>query len=153
MTLEERPAVVVRRMTEEDVADVLVIEQASYPDPWTVEMFLSALGHEQHRLVVASGDAGLIGYGVMRIDEWIGRVLSVAVDPQHRGQSVGRAIMHDLVRLAVEASAQCLRLEVRFKNDAARRLYKSLGLSVLAVRRNYYPDDDALIMGVDFGQP
>ena len=53
---------------------------------------------------------------------------------------------------AVEAGAQCLRLEVRFKNAAARRLYERLGLSVLAVRRNYYPDDDALIMGVDFGE-
>ena len=91
MTSQEKRPVVVRRMTEEDVADVLVVENSSYTDPWTVDMFMSALGQEQHRLVVACDDGGPIGYGVLRIDDWVGRVLSVAVDPSHRNQSVGRA--------------------------------------------------------------
>jgi ribosomal-protein-alanine N-acetyltransferase len=138
-------------MTADDVAHVLAVENSSYTDPWTADMFISALGQEQHRLVVACADDGLVGYGVLRVDDWVGRVLSVAVEPLHRDRRVGRAIMLDLVRLAVEAGAQCLRLEVRFKNDSARRLYEGVGLSVLAVRRNYYPDDDALIMGIDFG--
>ena len=60
--------------------------------------------------------------------------------------------MHELVRWSRRwRAAQCLGLEVRFKNDPARRLYEGLGLSVLAVRRNYYPDDDALMMGGDLG--
>jgi len=141
--------VVVREMSEEDVVDVLLVENSSYTDPWTADAFMSALGDGRHRLVVACGDGRLIGYGAVRVDDWVGRVLSVAVDPSHRHQAVGRAIMLDLLRLAAEAGAQCLRLEVRFKNDSARRLYEGLGLSVLGVRRNYYPDDDALIMGLD----
>jgi len=149
MSPQDRPTVVVRQMTENDLPDVLVVEASSYADPWTSEMFTSALGHEDHRLVVACADGCAIGYGVVRIDEWVGRVLSVAVEPSHRNQAIGRAIMLDLIRLAVEAGAQCLRLEVRFKNDPARRLYEGVGMSVLAVRRNYYPDDDAVIMGLD----
>ena len=143
-------SIVVRTMTEEDVAGVLVVENASYADPWTADMFTSALAHGQHRLVVACADSGPIGYGVVRIDDWVGRVLSVAVDPSHRNRRVGRAIMLELVRSTLDAGARCLRLEVRFKNESARRLYEGLGLGVLAVRRNYYPDDDALIMGIDF---
>jgi ribosomal-protein-alanine N-acetyltransferase len=152
MSPHQQLPVVVRRMTEEDVAGVLVVENSSYTDPWTADMFMSALSQEQHRLVVAWADGGPIGYGVVRIDDWVGQVLSVAVDPSHRNQAVGRAIMLELIRLAAEGGAECLRLEVRFKNDSARRLYEGLGLSVLAVRQNYYPDDDALIMGVDFGE-
>jgi ribosomal-protein-alanine N-acetyltransferase len=139
-------------MTAEDVAAVLVIESLSYTDPWTADVFLSALGQERHRFVVACADGEPIGYGAVRIDDWVGQVLSVAVEPSHRNHRIGRAVMLELVRSAREAGAQCLRLEVRFKNDSARRLYTSLGLTVLAVRRNYYPDDDALIMGIDFGE-
>jgi ribosomal-protein-alanine N-acetyltransferase len=144
--------VVVRTMTAEDVAAVLVIESLSYTDPWTADVFLSALAEDHHRLLVACADGELVGYGAVRIDEWVGQVLSVAVEPSHRNHRIGRAIMLELVRSARAAGAQSLRLEVRFKNDSARRLYEGLGLTVLAVRRNYYPDDDALIMGIDFGE-
>ena len=34
----------------------------------------------------------------------------------------------------------------------ARRVYEAGGLSVLAVRRNDYPDDDAVIIGLDLGE-
>ena len=86
-------------MTADDVGGVVVIENASYTDPWTTEMFVSALDDEHHRLVVACSDGGAIGYGVLRVDDWVGRVLSVAVDPSHRNRAVGRAIMLELVRL------------------------------------------------------
>ncbi len=149
--LPDERHLVVRAMTGDDVAGVLAIERSSYDDPWGADEFLSVLAQDQHRLVVACDGGGPVGYGVLRIDDWVGRVLSVAVDPSRRHQGVGRVLMTELARSAMAAGSHRLELEVRFKNAPARRLYESLGLTVLAVRRKYYPDDDALVMGGDLG--
>src|SRR4051812_12660214 len=110
---------VVRAMTGDDVAGVLALERSSYDDPWGADEFLSVLAPDQPPPVGAPGGGGPRRYGVLRIDDWVGRVLSVAVDPSRRHQGVGRVLMTELARSAVAAGSHRLELEVRFKNAPA----------------------------------
>ena len=41
---------------------------------------------------------------------------------------------------------QGLWLEVRSKNDTAIKFYENLGMKKIGISRNYYGDDDALIL-------
>jgi ribosomal-protein-alanine N-acetyltransferase len=56
--------------------------------------------------------------------------------------------MNELLHRARERGATCSTLEVRAGNEAAVRLYESLGYRTVATRRAYYPDnrEDALVM-------
>ena len=51
-----------------------------------------------------------------------------------------------LVDAALAAGARYLTLEVRVSNEGARRLYQRFGFAPVGVRKDYYRDEDALVM-------
>lgn len=81
-------------------------------------------------------------------------ILSLAVLPEARGKGYGaRLLSHHLGRLACDG-VRVSHLEVEATNDAALRLYRSLGYVESGRRKGYYKDDsgaaDALVMRRDF---
>ncbi len=56
--------------------------------------------------------------------------------------------MHGLLEEARRRGVHQVTLEVRVHNEAAQKLYLSLGFRTIAYRRNYYPDtgEDAAVM-------
>jgi ribosomal-protein-alanine N-acetyltransferase len=145
-------------LEESDLDEVLVIEEASFTNPWTRQMFQWEMQN-----------AG-VSYGyVLRTPEWpvaafctIWVVMdeihinNVAVRPQCRGGGVGRVLLEFVLRLGAGLGARRATLEVRRSNKAALKLYDRMGFSVGGVRKNYYanPVEDALILWKeDLGTP
>jgi ribosomal-protein-alanine N-acetyltransferase len=147
------PGWTVDTLAEPDLDDVLAIEQASFTNPWTRQMFLWEFQN-----------AG-VSYGyVLRTPEWrvaafctVWIVLdevhinNIAVRPECRGGGVGRALLEFVLRMGAGLGARRATLEVRRSNATAIKLYERLGFSVAGVRRNYYanPVEDALILWRD----
>ena len=141
------------RMHPADLADVLVIERASFSMPWSRGAFLYEI--QQNRVArcrVMREGGTIVGYlCVWEIADEI-HVTNVAVHPTRRRQGVARAL---LVGLLAEAQARDLRLivlEVRPSNREAITLYESFGFRVTGRRRGYYYDtgEDALVMEARF---
>jgi len=59
-------------------------------------------------------------------DGWLG-VTALTVDQSRRRGGLGRHLMADLTRWAVHRGAHCAYLQVAAENDAALRLYDTLG--------------------------
>ncbi len=55
------------------------------------------------------------------------RIVSIAVHPDFQGRGIGRRLMAAALESLQRRGAECVRLEVRPDNVAARRLYESLG--------------------------
>jgi len=140
----------VETLSETDLDEVLAIEEASFSNPWSRQMFLWELQN-----------VGVSYAYVLRTPEWrvaafctIWVVLdevhinNVAVRPECRGQGVGLALLRFILRLGGRLGARRATLEVRRSNDAALKLYERLGFRVAGARRNYYsnPVEDALIL-------
>lgn len=146
-----RPPVRVRlsAMRVEDIADVHVIERASFPIPWPSYAFRQEL--ETNRLaryVVARVADEVVAYGGlwMMVDE--AHVTTFAVLPAWRRQGIGGRLLLALLELAQELGASVATLEVRLSNLPARHLYERFGFRPVGVRPHYYSDnnEDALIM-------
>jgi ribosomal-protein-alanine N-acetyltransferase len=73
-------------------------------------------------------------------------ITNLLVDPEGRRSGFGNRLMCGLIDAAIEQGAKHLTLEVRSRNEAARSLYAGFGLAPVGVRRDYYGDDDALIL-------
>ena len=73
-------------------------------------------------------------------------ITTVVVHPDRRGDGVGTRLMLGLVESALGGGARSLTLEVRTSNAAAQALYRRFGMSPVGVRKQYYRDEDALIM-------
>ncbi len=133
-----------------DIDAVLAVEQASFTNPWTREMYQSELRNEgvSFFFLARHSSGHVIGFcSFWRVLDEL-HINNLAVLPGHRGRGVGSSL---LTRVLAEAStlgvARAL-LEVRRSNDAARRLYERFGFTVAGVRRQYYtrPVEDAIVL-------
>ena len=155
-----RPAyrdVRLRAMTHRDLRQVLQIEQAVYPRPWTAGVFASELeAGASRRYYVAIAPrrrwlraAGrVVGYGgvLMQVDE--AHVTTVAVHPHQHRRKVATRLLVRLLEDARAMGAEAATLEVRTRNLGAQRLYQAFGFAPVGVRPGYYAEtgEDALIM-------
>jgi [ribosomal protein S18]-alanine N-acetyltransferase len=147
--------VTVRPATSDDLSRVMEVENASFPLPWSRSSFGSLLGLERVFFLVAELDGRVVGHGVLW---WVGEegeLANIAVDPQVRRAGVARALLDELVDRARREGVEQIFLEVRVSNDAAFRLYRSLGFREVGRRRNYYqrPLEDARILRLDVAGP
>ncbi len=136
-----------------DLDDVLAIENASFPTPWSRAAYHRELVNNGYATyLVAKIDGRVVSYGGMWVILDEAHVTNIAVHPDFRNLGVGRLTMTALERKARELGACRMTLEVRVSNAAARHLYESLGFRGTGVRRNYYSDtrEDAIVMWKEF---
>lgn len=139
-------AVQIRKMVIADIPVVVELERAVYPQPWSMRVFVDELGLDSRTYVVAEADDSIVAYAGLLIVEDDAHITTVAVDPQARQKRIGTHLMINLVDRALAIGAKHLTLEVRVSNSAARRLYERFGFAPVGVRKNYYRDEDALVM-------
>ncbi len=145
-----------RPMTANDIDAALALEERVYTQAWSRQVFADELEQPSRRYIVAAVAGSLAGYGgvMLVVDE--AHITTVVVDPLHRQSRIGTRLMLALVEKALGAGAKALTLEVRVSNEAAQALYRRFGMAPVGVRKQYYRDEDALIMwvhdidGVDF---
>jgi ribosomal-protein-alanine N-acetyltransferase len=137
----------VRPMSRGDLPDVLDLERAVYPQPWSLHVFMDELALSNRRYVVVEDAAGsILGYGGLLLSDGDAHVTTVAVDDTARRHRIGTRIMLALVEAALTSGARHLTLEVRASNRGAQELYRRFGFAPVGVRKNYYKDEDAIVM-------
>jgi ribosomal-protein-alanine N-acetyltransferase len=138
---------------ESDLAGVLEVENDSFTNPWTKEMYAWELQNRSvcHIYVLRTPERLVTGFCAFWLvfDEI--HINNVAVRPEFRGQGLGTALLHHVFAEARQLGARRATLEVRASNEGAKRLYQRLGFYVAGTRRNYYshPVEDALILWRD----
>jgi [ribosomal protein S18]-alanine N-acetyltransferase len=135
--VQSAPDVVIRPMTEADIASVVTLERASYQFPWSEGIFRDCL-RVGYVCRVATSSGRLIGYGVMSVGAGEAHVLNLCVDAAFRCQGIGRRMLEYLLDRGAGAGMNEAFLEVRPSNTAAIRLYLSLGFDQVGMRRGYY---------------
>ena len=143
------PRLMMRRMLESDVADVVATERLAYAFPWSEGIFRDCL-RAGYICRVAELDDLFVGYGILSVGAGEAHVLNVCVHAGFRFRGLGRHLMLHLIELARSTGAHDLFLEVRPSNPIAVRLYHSLGMQQIGVRRGYYQAEhgreDAIVM-------
>ncbi len=140
--------ILMRAMTEKDIASVVAIEKASFSLPWSETAFKKELYRVRSIPKVAELDGAVIGYVCVDyvLDE--GHILNLAVHPDYRKRGVATV----LVRVALEElklkGCRFVYLEGRASNHTAIMIYRRLGFTVVGERKKYYvsPVEDAVIM-------
>jgi [ribosomal protein S18]-alanine N-acetyltransferase len=143
------PSLSIERMHPADLADVLVIERASFTMPWSRGAFLYEIEQNQvARCWVGRQDGRIVGYICLWevADEL--HVTNVAVHPDLRRRGIARALLQSVFARARGSGTRMVMLEVRPSNTEALTLYESFGFRVVGRRRGYYYDtgEDALVM-------
>ena len=139
-------------MDENDLDDVIAIEKAVYPFPWTRGIFHDCL-HIGYCCRVLQEQGKIVAYSVMSVAVEESHLLTIVVHPDEQGKGYGKKMLNNMIKLAVTHHAKTMYLEVRPSNKSAVQLYHQRGFNEVGVRSNYYPAEsgreDALIMALD----
>jgi len=148
------PSFSFRPMTIADIPAVLELERLTYPQPWSEGIFRDELNLTDRVYVLAERDGQMVGFAGLMLVEYDAHVTTLAVRSEARRGGLGTRLMLHLIEAGLDRGAQNLTLEVRATNAGAQRLYNRFGLVAVGVRKNYYRDDDAVIMwATDIDQP
>jgi ribosomal-protein-alanine N-acetyltransferase len=135
--------------SEADIDDILAIEQSSFPNPWSREMYLSELANTglSHFFVVRDAHGQVIGFCTFWVVADEEHIHNIAVAPRHRRQGVASSLLRRALDEGNRRGIRQTTLEVRRSNRAAKELYERFGFVVVGVRTGYYsqPAEDALI--------
>ena len=138
-----------RPMQVADLPAVMEVARASLPQPWSESVWREELTSVFGLYLVLQWGSDLSGFvGVKRVaDE--AHVMTLAVPPGSRRRGLGRVLVRAALADPALAGVSRVHLEVRPSNAPARALYASLGFRETGLRKNYYGDEDALLMTLD----
>jgi [ribosomal protein S18]-alanine N-acetyltransferase len=141
-------------MRPSDLPQVVAIEKATFPVPWTYRNFVQEVQENPfacNRVVRAGGRVQ--AYACTWVLDGEVRINNIAVRREARRRGHGEALLRHLMELGRSLGCTQATLEVRPSNGPALALYMKLGFQVVARRKGYYSDthEDALVMRCPLG--
>ena len=133
----------IRKMTLDDLEQVVAIDQVSFSLPWPARSFQFELtDNPASRCWVADMDGRIVGMVVawLIVDEI--HIATFATHPDFRKQGIGKSLLLHTLRSAKADGALTSFLEVREGNDVALDMYRKFGFVESGRREGYYRDND-----------
>jgi len=139
----------IRDADARDIDAILEIEEECFTAPWSRKNIEHELSVSWSHFLVAERSGEIMGYVIAWDVRGEIQLNHIAVRPGARRRGVGGVLVGAITdRLASQGTARVL-LEVRSKNEEARGFYRALGFIENGRRKNYYHDDDAVLMEKD----
>jgi ribosomal protein S18 acetylase RimI-like enzyme len=114
---------------------------------WTGRRVRRAIRDRSTNVVVAKDAETLLGFGIMRYGEDTANLDLLAVRPGDRRYGTGARLLRWLEQVATTAGVFHIHLQVRERNEAARRFYEAAGYRVVDRAPGYYRGlESAVIM-------
>ncbi len=139
---------ILEKMTDEHLERVLEIEEASFSEPYTRDLFEEELALKIAHPYVVKLKNKIVGF----IDYWIVKdeiqLINIAVDPKYRAKGIGSFLMKHLDEIGIEKKVEKIFLDVRENNYSAIHLYEKFGYEKVRIRKKYYSDDENAIVMV-----
>jgi ribosomal-protein-alanine N-acetyltransferase len=146
-------AIAIEPASLRDAPKLAQLHGASFHRGWgegEFEQMLSERNTLVHRL---RQGRKTIGFAVSRMAADEAEILSIAVEPKHRGRGLSRNLLLTHLGHLAGRGVRTVFLEVEENNQPARRLYDRAGFTVTGRRERYYRQDgeqlNALIMRRD----
>ena len=142
----------IRKMTLDDLSQVVAIDRVSFSLPWPERSFRFDLtDNPASRCWVAELDGKVVGMIVswLIVDEV--HVATIATHPEYRRRGIAKRLLTHTLQHLKEEGAQSSFLEVRASNFAAQDMYRKFGYEETGLRPRYYKDndEDAILMTLE----
>ena len=137
--------IIIRKAQFTDIEQVLEIEKESI-NSWTYNQLQQELNNGFSLFLVAEHNGSAAGYLIAwKVADEI-QLNSIAVKKDFRKKGIGSKLLYELTGNNSDKKFTSIFLEVRSRNTDAVNFYTDNGFTKTGVRKNYYHDDDALLM-------
>jgi len=134
----------IRKMTLDDLPQVIEIDQVSFSLPWPERSFrFEITDNPASRCWVVEGEGGrIIGMLVLWLIVDEAHIATIAIHADYRRQGIGQSLLLYALKSAMEEGAISSFLEVRESNLIAQTMYRKYGFVESGKRLHYYKDND-----------
>jgi len=130
-----------RKFEPSDLKRVLEIERLSFAiDPWLAGRFRYCYQKQPDGFIVAEKDNKVVGYIVGWITEGRGGIGSIAVDPKHRNEGIGKQLVDFIFSYFKQKKIKRVKIEVRTTNQRSVRFFESLHFKIVETLKGFYSD-------------
>ncbi len=139
----------IRRMTEDDLEQIMLLEEELFSSPWTEEAYLYELNENAYsRLYVIEIDNEIVAYAGLWVLFDQAQVTTIGVSKKQQSKGYGAKMLEHLIKEAQNSEAEVISLEVRVSNEKAIKLYEKYEFEKINIRKSYYQDnhEDAYAM-------
>jgi ribosomal-protein-alanine N-acetyltransferase len=138
-----------RRMTPDDLEQVMLVELEVYEFPWTERIFNDCI-RVGYFCWLALHKKTVVGHAVISVVADESHMLNLSIAQTHQRKGYGQQFVDFLVNEARTHQAKSMLLEVRPSNRAAINCYNNAGFNEIGCRKDYYPAncgrEDALLL-------
>lgn len=137
-----------RPAKKEDVPFLAALEKAYFKEAYSEKLITEALESKSSFIAVATECGAISGYIMASVYGDFAEIDKILTLPACRKRGIAKRLHEELVKRARERGNEKILLEVRSKNSA-RAFYEALGYKTDGIRKNYYKDDDAVLMSFE----
>ena len=133
-------------MTLEDIDSLKAILSIDFDDFWTFDVLKSEILSNNSKYIVIKNDSEILGFAGIKIILDEADIMNIVVKKAYRNKKIGSLLLDSLVKLSKKLSIKSITLEVNEKNLVAFHLYEKFGFKKVGIRKNYYNNENAIIM-------
>ena len=143
---------VIEWMQVADLEAVVALEESTGLNRWGFDAYKREVQKNPNSIMLVARDLGLgpsvVGFFAGWTVEDELHVNNIATHADFRQRGIGALLMQTAIEEGRRRGIAFVLLEVRASNEAAQSLYRKLGFSFVARRRDYYrfPTEDAFVM-------
>lgn len=135
----------------ENIKDILI---SDFDDFWNYNILKEELESPNSKYIIAkTNDDKIIGFAGIKIIVDTADIMNIVVKKSWRNQGVGNLLLNNLVYLCKKLNLSSLSLEVNEDNQSAIHLYEKFGFKRIGLRKNYYKNNDGIVMEYSLNVP
>lgn len=139
----------ITKMTLDDLNNIKDNLISDFDDFWNYPVFKSELESPNSYYLVIKNNSKIIGFAGIKLTVPDCDIMNIVIKKDFRHQGIGSLLLKELISLAKSFDIENLFLEVNEKNTPAISLYNKFGFKKISTRKNYYKNNNAIVMKID----
>lgn len=136
----------ITNMTLDDLNNIKNNLISDFDDFWNYSILKSELENSNSYYIVVKDNSNIVGFAGIKLVIPDCDIMNIVVKKDFRNQGLGSLLLKNLINLAKSLGVRNIFLEVDEKNAPAISLYNKYGFKTISKRKNYYKENDAIIM-------
>ncbi len=136
----------VYKMSLNDLESIKEILVSDFDDFWDYSILKDELSSTNSYYLVAKSDNEILGFAGIKYVLNDADIMNIVVKKSKRKSGIGSLLLKNIIELCKKLNVSTLFLEVNEKNLPAISLYKKFGFEEVGFRKNYYKENNAIVM-------
>lgn len=134
------------KMSLTDLESIKEILVSDFDDFWNYSILKDELSNANSYYLVAKLDNEILGFAGIKAVLNEADIMNIVVKKSKRKLGIGSLLLKNIIVLCNKLNISTLFLEVNEKNIPAISLYKKFGFKEIGFRKNYYKENNAIVM-------